>query len=207
MLFLSLGCGAEGLSNSDAHVHMLDGNQTHGTVSSALELRPEIVPEGLDSLYSRIEVTDLTFYGALHLVPVYEANHVAAASTAFKFELSGGAASTTITGRPLQLDRPGRYTVLMTIHPMEGRHSVDMAGSVVQGDDRAPSSDAQDCRGEAAPITADESEMEAAPTTARDESEREAMLKACHKRCAERTLKVLEKNGGIFIKLGQHLVC
>lgn len=32
------------------------------------------------------------------------------------------------------------------------------------------------------------------------------MLKACHKRCAERTLKVLEKNGGIFIKLGQHLV-
>lgn len=32
------------------------------------------------------------------------------------------------------------------------------------------------------------------------------MLKSCHKRCAERTLKVLEKNGGIFIKLGQHLV-
>jgi len=39
----------------------------------------------------------------------------------------------------------------------------------------------------------------------KDESEREEMLKACHKRCAERTLKVLEKNGGIFIKLGQHL--
>lgn len=32
------------------------------------------------------------------------------------------------------------------------------------------------------------------------------MLKACHKRCALRTLKVLEKSGGIFIKLGQHLV-
>lgn len=31
------------------------------------------------------------------------------------------------------------------------------------------------------------------------------ILKACHKRCAERTLKVLEKNGSIFIKLGQHL--
>jgi aarF domain-containing kinase len=31
------------------------------------------------------------------------------------------------------------------------------------------------------------------------------VLKACHKRCAERTLKVLEKNGSIFIKLGQHL--
>lgn len=39
-----------------------------------------------------------------------------------------------------------------------------------------------------------------------DDDEREAVLKACHKRCAERTLKVLEKNGGIFIKLGQHLV-
>ena len=31
-------------------------------------------------------------------------------------------------------------------------------------------------------------------------------LKACHQRCADRTLKVLEKNGSIFIKLGQHLV-
>ncbi|KAL4889061.1 ABC1 family-domain-containing protein [Aspergillus ambiguus] len=35
--------------------------------------------------------------------------------------------------------------------------------------------------------------------------ERSEMLKACHKRCAERTLRVLEKNGSIFIKLGQHL--
>lgn len=32
-----------------------------------------------------------------------------------------------------------------------------------------------------------------------------ALLKACHKRCAERTLVVLEKNGSIFVKLGQHL--
>ena len=32
-----------------------------------------------------------------------------------------------------------------------------------------------------------------------------SLLKACHKRCAERTLKALEKNGSIFIKLGQHL--
>ena len=31
------------------------------------------------------------------------------------------------------------------------------------------------------------------------------VLSACHKRCAERTLSVLEKNGSIFIKLGQHL--
>lgn len=31
------------------------------------------------------------------------------------------------------------------------------------------------------------------------------ILRACHKRCAERTLRVLEKNGSIFIKLGQHL--
>ncbi|KAH7326174.1 ABC1 family-domain-containing protein [Stachybotrys elegans] len=39
----------------------------------------------------------------------------------------------------------------------------------------------------------------------KDEEERERILKACHKRCAERTLRVLEKNGGIYIKLGQHL--
>ena len=32
-----------------------------------------------------------------------------------------------------------------------------------------------------------------------------SILKACHKRCAERTLRVLEQNGSIFIKLGQHL--
>ncbi|KAB5572800.1 ABC1 family-domain-containing protein [Coniochaeta sp. 2T2.1] len=38
-----------------------------------------------------------------------------------------------------------------------------------------------------------------------DEAERDQLLRACHKRCAERTLRVLEKNGGIFIKLGQHL--
>ncbi|KAM3072282.1 hypothetical protein ACMFMG_009093 [Clarireedia jacksonii] len=31
------------------------------------------------------------------------------------------------------------------------------------------------------------------------------MLGDCHQRCANRTLKVLEKNGSIFIKLGQHL--
>jgi aarF domain-containing kinase len=39
-----------------------------------------------------------------------------------------------------------------------------------------------------------------------DEAEKKRLLEECHKRCAERTLKVLEKNGGIFIKLGQHLV-
>lgn len=33
----------------------------------------------------------------------------------------------------------------------------------------------------------------------------DSMLKACHKRCAERTLIAMEKNGSIFIKLGQHL--
>ena len=48
-----------------------------GNVSSALELRPEIRPEGLDSLYSRVEVTDLTFFGALHLVPIYESDATA----------------------------------------------------------------------------------------------------------------------------------
>jgi aarF domain-containing kinase len=40
-----------------------------------------------------------------------------------------------------------------------------------------------------------------------DDAEKKRLLEECHKRCAERTLKVLEKNGGIFIKLGQHLVC
>lgn len=35
--------------------------------------------------------------------------------------------------------------------------------------------------------------------------ERDALIKDCHRRCAERTLRVLEKNGSIFIKLGQHL--
>ncbi|CZT13065.1 hypothetical protein WAI453_005878 [Rhynchosporium graminicola] len=38
-----------------------------------------------------------------------------------------------------------------------------------------------------------------------NEDERNTSLKACHQRCADRTLKVLEKNGSIFIKLGQHL--
>ncbi|ROW00730.1 hypothetical protein VMCG_06541 [Cytospora schulzeri] len=40
---------------------------------------------------------------------------------------------------------------------------------------------------------------------AHDEKEKGSLLSSCHKRCAERTLRVLEKNGGIFIKLGQHL--
>lgn len=39
-----------------------------------------------------------------------------------------------------------------------------------------------------------------------DEDQKTRNLKACHQRCADRTLKVLEKNGSIFIKLGQHLV-
>jgi aarF domain-containing kinase len=38
------------------------------------------------------------------------------------------------------------------------------------------------------------------------EEEQTKLLKACHQRCANRTLRVLEKNGSIFIKLGQHLV-
>ncbi|KAK3365740.1 ABC1 family-domain-containing protein [Lasiosphaeria ovina] len=38
-----------------------------------------------------------------------------------------------------------------------------------------------------------------------DRDESDLVLKTCHKRCAVRTLRVLEKNGGIFIKLGQHL--
>ncbi|KKF97521.1 ABC1 family protein C15C4.02 [Ceratocystis platani] len=38
-----------------------------------------------------------------------------------------------------------------------------------------------------------------------DTEEKNKELHSCHQRCANRTLKVLEKNGGIFIKLGQHL--
>ncbi|KAK4219554.1 ABC1 family-domain-containing protein [Rhypophila decipiens] len=41
--------------------------------------------------------------------------------------------------------------------------------------------------------------------TMKDPHEADELLKACHQRCADRTLRVLEKNGGIFIKLGQHL--
>ena len=39
-----------------------------------------------------------------------------------------------------------------------------------------------------------------------DPEEQATALKACHQRCADRTLKTLEKNGSVFIKLGQHLV-
>ncbi|KAL6707195.1 hypothetical protein ACN47E_004742 [Coniothyrium glycines] len=38
-----------------------------------------------------------------------------------------------------------------------------------------------------------------------DEPDYAERLKACHLRCAKRTLRTLEKNGSIFIKLGQHL--
>ncbi|GAM82910.1 hypothetical protein ANO11243_008960 [Dothideomycetidae sp. 11243] len=38
-----------------------------------------------------------------------------------------------------------------------------------------------------------------------DPEQHSALLKACHKRCADRTFIVLEKNGSIFVKLGQHL--
>ncbi|KAK3956982.1 ABC1 family-domain-containing protein [Pseudoneurospora amorphoporcata] len=38
-----------------------------------------------------------------------------------------------------------------------------------------------------------------------DPEEKQRLLKECHQRCADRTLEVLEKSGGIFIKLGQHL--
>ena len=38
-----------------------------------------------------------------------------------------------------------------------------------------------------------------------NEHEWSQLLKACHQRCADRTLRAIEKNGSIFIKLGQHL--
>ena len=30
-------------------------------------------------------------------------------------------------------------------------------------------------------------------------------MSQCHSRCAQRALRVFEKNGGIYIKVGQHL--
>ena len=36
-----------------------------------------------------------------------------------------------------------------------------------------------------------------------DKEQYDSLLKACHKRCAERTLDAMERNGSIFIKLGQ----
>jgi aarF domain-containing kinase len=38
-----------------------------------------------------------------------------------------------------------------------------------------------------------------------DSEEKARLLSECHTRCAKRTLKTLEKNGGVFIKLGQHI--
>lgn len=38
-----------------------------------------------------------------------------------------------------------------------------------------------------------------------DEEEATRDMSECHLRCAKRALKVFEKNGGIYIKLGQHL--
>ena len=39
----------------------------------------------------------------------------------------------------------------------------------------------------------------------KDQETYASLLKACHKRCAQRTFIAMEKNGSIFIKLGQHL--
>ncbi|KAF8250741.1 ABC1-domain-containing protein [Wilcoxina mikolae CBS 423.85] len=38
-----------------------------------------------------------------------------------------------------------------------------------------------------------------------DPEDRDGLLSKCHSRCAQRTYVVLEKNGSVFIKLGQHL--
>ncbi|KAL9131044.1 MAG: hypothetical protein Q9217_000930 [Psora testacea] len=44
--------------------------------------------------------------------------------------------------------------------------------------------------------------LKASPENEEDWS---SILNACHKRCAERTLEAMKRNGSIFIKLGQHL--
>src|SRR5208282_5365429 len=38
-----------------------------------------------------------------------------------------------------------------------------------------------------------------------DEEDQVKDMSECHLRCARRALRVFEKNGGIYIKLGQHL--
>jgi hypothetical protein len=167
-----VGCGsAEETSFSNAGDDNTDAVSVEGS-SKALMLEPEIRPEGIDSLYSRLTVTDLKFYGALHLIPAADTITAAAQSTAFKFEFGDGIAQTTTVGRPLRVFGAGHYHVLMTIHPFEGGHSVDISGSVFEVDSAAQSGKA--CVDEAAPTTADDSEMEAAPTTADIDDEMEA---------------------------------
>lgn len=39
----------------------------------------------------------------------------------------------------------------------------------------------------------------------KDDTKRRLAISDCHQRCANRTLVVMQKNGGIFLKLGQHL--
>ncbi len=168
---LTLACGTETSTAINGNVRINPDQTPTASFSTALELTPEIRPEGLDDLYSRLSVTNLRFYGAIYLVPV--ADNLEATSTSFKFELSDGVAETTTTGRPLRVERPGQYTVLMAVHPMGGESSIDVSGSVLAEEDSTGNKGGQSCREEAAPVTADEGEMEAAPTTA-DEEDMEA---------------------------------
>jgi hypothetical protein len=175
LLFATLIILACGVSDKTGSFD-LSGEETErpNTASTAkgLVLQPEIVPEGINDLYSRLTVTDLKFFGALHLIPAAGTVTMTAQSTAFKFEMANGEAQTHTMGRPLRVFGQGEYHVLMTIHPFEGGYSVDVAGSVKTPTGEA-SPDRKGCLDEAAPTTADDKEMEAAPTTA-DEEEMEA---------------------------------
>ena len=167
-----VGCGtADQTSLAGVGENSSDAVEVESS-SKGLMLEPEIRPEGIDSLYSRLTVTDLKFYGALHLIPAADTITAAGQSTAFKFELSEGVAQTTTVGRPLRVFGAGQYHVLMTIHPFEGGHSVDISGSVFEAD--STTQGGKGCVNEAAPTTADDAEMEAAPTTADIDDEMEA---------------------------------
>ncbi|MGB0646901.1 MAG: hypothetical protein ACPGQS_06990 [Bradymonadia bacterium] len=180
ILPLIIACGVGEVERDGSAINESTNDTVAESTSKAITLQPEIRPEGIDDLYSRLSVTDLKFFGALHLIPAEESALLGGQSSAFKFSFSDGVAQTTTVGRSLSVFGPGRYHVLMTIHPFEGAPSVDVAGSVLEHstdmgetgrcrDEAAPTT-ADNGVSEAAPTTADEENMEAAPTTADEEN-------------------------------------
>ena len=132
--------------------------------SSELSLTPVIEPTGLENLPANATVTDLTIFGAIHLVPIDETS--SASRAAFRFDLNDGQSSTQTIGNPLVVQQPGRYSVLLSIHPIEGQPSVGLSGSQIE---LGRTDDAQGLCEEAGPITADTEMSEAGPITADDE--------------------------------------
>ena len=134
------------------------------SANGELSLTPVIEPTGLENLPANATVTDLTIFGAIHLVPVDEM--ASASRAAFRFELNDGSSRTQTIGKRLVVQEPGRYSVLLSIHPIEGQPSVGLSGSQIELD---RTSGAQGLCEEAGPITADADMFEAGPITADDE--------------------------------------